>query len=266
MKKIISTALLMTSFSLASCEGLHNQIWSNTVEADQIDSMMDNPDRAQAKTPVKTNSPQKTADEKPKIATIKSLIKGDLKCYVVLVDEQSANQELGATFDVCAEGEKFLSTKVNLTYDTVKVNDCQSNEPCEKTKDESLIVKIDPLNSASTKPNKTKPNNYADIVTLTNGKWTITIGDRNSWDGVNGTGNLTYYGCSSGGKCIKLRGGQVNCQEGECTIAWKNGNQDYIVKGGITAKNGEGSMSPSTLIVLQGNTVIATAEGLQPLN
>ena len=261
MKKIISTALLMTSFSLTSCEGLHNQIWSNTVDPDLMDSRTDNPDRAQAKTPAKTNILQKTVDGKPRVATIKSMIQGDLKCYVILVDEQGVNQELGANFDICAQGEKFLSKKVNLTYDTVKVNDCQSNEPCGKTKDESLIVKMDALGSAST-----ISNNYPDIVTLTNGTWTITIGDRNSWDGVNNTGNLTYYGCKSGGKCIKLRGGKVTCRAGECTIAWKNGNQDYIVKGGITTKNPEASMSPSTLIVRQGDTVIATAEGLQPLN
>ena len=261
MKKIISTALFVTSFSLASCDGLHNQVWSNTVNSEAIGSTTDNLLSDTENASAKTNSIQKTADGKPKVATIKSMIQGDLQCYVILVDEQGVKQELAATSDICAQGEKFLSKKVNLTYNTVGVNDCQSNEPCGETKAESVIASMNILGSAST-----KPNNSPDIVTLTNGKWIITIGDRNSWDGVNGTGNLTYYGCNSGGKCIKLRGGKVTCRQGECTMTWKNGNQYYIVKGTINPNNDRASISPSTLIIRQNNKVIATAEGLTPLN
>ena len=259
MKKIISTALLFTSFFLASCHGIHNQIWRNTLNS-PMDSSKNRPVPGKAHALPNTNILQKTADGKPKVATIKSMIQGDLKCYVSVVNEQGAKQELGAISDICAQGENFLSKKVSLSYETVKVNDCQSNEPCGKTKDESLITKMDILDSAAT-----KSKNSPDIVTLTNGKWIITISGQNSWNGVNDTGNLTYYGCSSGSRCIKLRGGKVNCRQGECTITWKNGNQDYIVKGKMTTENVEASVSPSTLIIRQSNKIIAKAEGLRPL-
>ena len=261
MKKIISTALLITSFSSVSCDGIQADISSNTVEPETMNSLMGNPKQIKVNSPLKTDSIQKTANGEPKVATIKNMIQGDLKCYVILVDEQGVKQEVDANFDICAQSEKFLSKKVNLAYDTVKVNDCQSNEPCGKTKDESLIVKMDVLGTTST-----TPKNSPDIVTLSNGTWTITLGNRNSWNGANGTGNLIYYGCKSGGKCIKLRGGKVTCRQGECTTVWKNGNQDYIVKSGITTGNGKASVSPSTLIIRQSDQVIATAEGLKPLN
>lgn len=258
MKQVISTTLLLSSFSLASCDGLHNKIWSNTVNPEPIAPITNSP------LPNTNLSPKidiiKTADGKPKVATIKSMIQGDVKCYVVVEDEGGLKQELPAISNVCAEGEEFLSKKVNLTYETVNINDCQSNEPCGKTEDESLIAKMDVLGNAAT-----NTNDSPDIVTLKNGKWIVTIGGLNSWNGVNGTGNLTYYGCSSGGKCIKLRGGKVNCQQGECTITWKNGNQDYIVKGKMNSENDEAFVSPSTLIVRESNKVIATAEGLRPL-
>lgn len=261
MKKIISMTLLLTSFSLASCEGIHNKIWSNNLNPEPIGYTRDSPSAATASTPNHINITEETADGKPKFAVIKSMIQGDSKCYVVLVDGKGVDRELGATSDICTQGEKFLSKKVNLTYETFKVDDCQGNEPCEQTKNESLIVQMDVLDSTST-----AHNNSPDVVTLTNGKWIVTIGDRNSWNGVNGTGNLTYYGCNSGGKCIKLRGGKVNCSQGECTITWRNGNQDYTVKGKITPGNREAFMSPSTLIIRQSNQVIARAEGLRPLN
>ena len=261
MKKIISTALLITSFSIASCGRIQTNISSNTVEPETMNSTMGKSEQIKVNTLPKTNSIQETAITKPKVATIKNMIQGDLKCYVILVDEQGVKQNIDAISDICTQSEKFLSKKVNLAYDTVKVNDCQSNEACGKTKDESLIVKMDVLGSASK-----APQNSPDIVTLTNGNWTITVGNRNSWKGANGTGNLIYYGCKSGGKCIKLRGGKVTCRQGECTTVWKNGNQDYIVKSGITTGNGEASVSPSTLIIRQNDKVIATAEGLTPLN
>lgn len=258
MKQIISTTLLLSSFSLASCNGLHNKIWSNTVNPEPIAPITDSP------LPETNLLPKtdiiKTADGKPKVATIKSMIQGDIKCYVVLMDEEGIKQELAAISDICTQGEKLLSKKVNLTYETVKINDCQSNESCGKTKNESLIAKMDVLGNAAT-----KTSNSPDIVTLKNGKWIVTISGRNSWNGVNNTGNLTYYGCSSGGRCIKLRGGKVNCHQGECTITWKNGNQDYIVKGKMNSESGEAFVSPSTLIIRESNKVIATAEGLRPL-
>ncbi len=257
MKKIISTTLLLTSFSLVGCEGIHNKFWDNRVVSPEPIASTTNSSFSVPE----TNIIQKTRDGEPKVATIRSMIQGDLKCYVSILDQGGIKQELGATFDICAQGEKFLSKKVNLTYETVKVNDCESNEPCGKTKEESLITKMDISPNAATQRNK-----IPDVVTFTNGQWTIAIGGQNSWDGMNNTGNLTYYGCNSGGRCIRLRGGKVNCREGECTIVWKNSDRDYVVKGRMNFKNGHHSVSPSTLIVRQNNKVIATAQGLRPLN
>jgi len=72
----------------------------------------------------------------PKVATIKNMITGDLKFYVTFVDAKNTEQQKGATFAACENKEKFFNKKVNLKYKYIKVNDCESAEPCGKTKED----------------------------------------------------------------------------------------------------------------------------------
>ncbi|MBD2388614.1 hypothetical protein [Cylindrospermum sp. FACHB-282] len=142
MKKLIPTiSLIFCSIWLVSCSNSQTdaakQTPSNTVEQIKTET---------SPKPV-TATPANTT-EQPKIGTIKELVNGDLKCYATLVDENGKEHNLGASFEVC-EPEKFLNKKVSLSYGIESVSDCQSAEPCGKSKKESLIVKIDILGEKS---------------------------------------------------------------------------------------------------------------------
>ncbi|MBW4549161.1 MAG: hypothetical protein KME25_32870 [Symplocastrum torsivum CPER-KK1] len=81
--------------------------------------------------------------EQPEVATVESMVGGDLMCYVTLVDENGIrHQDVGATFEMCENQETFLNKKVNLAYEEVQVNDCQSAEPCGKTRLQTLIIQM----------------------------------------------------------------------------------------------------------------------------
>ncbi len=86
------------------------------------------------------------ANKQPKLTSfppkgkVLKLTNGDLMCYVDL-DVRGKKYHLGADFDICNQ-TKFLNKQVQLIYQRSKVNDCQSNEPCGKTRVENLIVKL----------------------------------------------------------------------------------------------------------------------------
>jgi hypothetical protein len=197
-----------------------------------------------------------TNKNQPKIATVKELVTGDIICYATIVDEQGKQHNIGASFEICAESPKYLNQKVRLSYEIASLNDCESNEPCGKTRQETIISQMQIVTATSTP--KPAAN---DISTYSNGKWTITIGNLNSWDGVNNTGNVTYKGCDDQGNCIELKDGKVSCRGGQCVIGWVNGQYRYIWSSPITE---DGSGSP-TLMVRQGDREILKATGFKQL-
>ena len=79
----------------------------------------------------------------PKIGTVRSLVDGDLMCYATLLDEKNVERKVGATFEICAKKAQFLNKKVRLTYAMTNVNDCQSSEPCGKTRQEMVVTKME---------------------------------------------------------------------------------------------------------------------------
>jgi hypothetical protein len=83
---------------------------------------------------------QKKLNSFPRSGKVLTLTNGDLMCYVD-ISSGGKKYHLGADFSICNQS-KFLNQQVQLTYKPVKVNDCQSNEPCGKTRIENLIVKI----------------------------------------------------------------------------------------------------------------------------
>jgi hypothetical protein len=87
-----------------------------------------------ARQPVKTTS-------FPASGKVLSLTNGDLMCYVDLLDARGKKYNLGANFEIC-EQSQFVNKQVKLTYKRGKVNDCQSAEPCGKTRVENLVSKI----------------------------------------------------------------------------------------------------------------------------
>ncbi|KAM3115696.1 hypothetical protein [Phormidesmis sp. 146-33] len=99
--------------------------------------------------------------------------------------------------------------------------------------------------------------------TLKNDDWTITIGNTNSWSGVNGTGNLTYRGCDTQNRCLNLTGGRVTCRDGICRIGWRNRDYSYVLEEPMD--NPDLPTAPGSrtvLIVRKGAKVILRATGL----
>lgn len=73
------------------------------------------------------------------VGTVKNLVTGDLLCYATVLDENSVEHELGASFELCADASRYLNKKVRLSYTEANINDCQSIEPCGKTRKETII-------------------------------------------------------------------------------------------------------------------------------
>lgn len=163
MKKLIPL------FSLAfSC------IWLVSCGDSQADTAKKTPINTSPTPVTNTQTPTKKAEEEattqPKIATVKELVNGDLKCYATVVDEKGTEHNIGASFEVC-KPEVFLNKKVNLVYGIESVSDCESAEPCGKSKKELLIIKMEILNDKS----QTRHNSSQ---ALNNGDLTIIIGNQ----------------------------------------------------------------------------------------
>jgi len=92
-----------------------------------------------------SENPKMSTSVLPTIGTVKELVNGDLLCYATLTDEQGTKHQVGASFEICAESAKFLNKKVRASYTIESVSDCQSAEPCGKTKKESIITKMEVL-------------------------------------------------------------------------------------------------------------------------
>jgi hypothetical protein len=76
----------------------------------------------------------------PPRGKVLQLTNGDLMCYVE-IDARGKKYHLGADFEICNQ-TKFLNKQVQLTYKRRKINNCQSKEPCGKTRIQNLIVKM----------------------------------------------------------------------------------------------------------------------------
>ena len=81
--------------------------------------------------------------KRPSIAKVTAMTNGDISCYVDLVDQKGKKYvQVPATFEICAKEKTFLNKKVSLTYNKGSVMDCQSAEPCGKSKIIILITKM----------------------------------------------------------------------------------------------------------------------------
>lgn len=84
-----------------------------------------------------------TSANLPKTGIVKTITNGDLLCYISLVDDKGKQHELGADFGICGQEKAYLNKKVRLTYGLANVNDCQSAEPCGKSRQEQVIQKME---------------------------------------------------------------------------------------------------------------------------
>jgi hypothetical protein len=229
----------------------------NSSESSQSETKTNSSNSREINTQTKTNSTKESSSVKPEIGTVKSIEQGDIICYVSVVDEKGKTHNLSASFEICEGREELLNQKVRLSYEVANLNDCQSAEPCGKTRKETIISKMEIIEENSRSSTQQK-----DSHTISNGEWTITIGNGQSWNGVNGTGNLTYNGCDAKGKCIKLEGGKVSCRDGKCVTGWSNGEYSYIIEQPITDPDSPSS-GATTLTVRKGDTILLNATGFK---
>lgn len=95
---------------------------------------------------VTTTNPLLGMAQTPKLPTtakLTHLTNGDLACYVNLVDSKGKKYEnVYAVFEIC-EQKSLLNKRVKLFYQKQNFNDCQSAEPCGKTKKILAITKME---------------------------------------------------------------------------------------------------------------------------
>lgn len=107
----------------------------------------------------------------------------------------------------------------------------------------------------------------ANAEVLTNGKLTVSVGDKQSWTGRNGTGNLSYYGCD-GGECLYLTGGKITCADGVCHTTWQYGDRSYVLSSPITESlsitEAEIDSKPPTTLTIYSNSQVVLEEQLFP--
>ena len=194
----------------------------------------------------------------PSIGTVTQMTNGDLMCYLTIADDKGTEHQVGASFEICEQQATFLNQRVNLFYQTVSVNDCQSIEPCGRSRQASLVTRME---LATTQPSpKTK-----DSYTISNGEWKITVGNLQSWSGVNNTGNLSYSACDSKNSCLQLSGGKMTCRDGICAVGWENGDYFYSLQSPITGEDQEAAraVADTKLLVRQGDKVILESTGFR---
>ncbi len=82
------------------------------------------------------------ATKLPRNGTVLKMTNGDILCYIELRDVAGRKHTIGADFELCNQPQKFLNRRVQITYDRAKVSDCQSAEPCGKTRWETIAVRL----------------------------------------------------------------------------------------------------------------------------
>lgn len=220
------------------------EIASSTTPSDGSESSGQSSETPDSEIP----SEEAIAEPYPEIGVLTSAQAGDLKCYVTVRDPQGQVFDLGATFEICDRQENLLDQTARFIYSTESVADCESAEPCGRSRQETLISDAVILGD--------------DWSTYSNGQWTVTVGRLGSWDGTNNTGNLTYYGCDSSGNCLSLTDGFLVCRNGVCNMSWENGDYAYTLSSELT-ETGDGDTS---LLVWQGETEILRAENMEVID
>lgn len=193
----------------------------------------------------------------PEIGTIIDLQVGDISCYATVVDNRAATSTVGATFELCDRADQLIGTNARLIYSIESVADCESSDPCGQSRDDFLISDAVDLGDS--------------WQVLANEDWIVTVGRLETWNGVNNTGELTYYACDASPSpivpglndpqagCLALAGGTVDCNDGTCATGWQNGDLTHVLLSPIDETDQPGA---STLQVRDAGTVILDSPGL----
>lgn len=146
MKRLCLTlSILAFAITVAACqnETIDAGTSTNGPETETITTEPPTPPPAPDATLTESPGAGSDAPQLLEMGTVKEMTQGDIMCYVTLEDETGGSHNLGATFEICAESETYLNKKVKLSYIEATVNDCQSIEPCGKTRQETLISTLE---------------------------------------------------------------------------------------------------------------------------
>lgn len=195
------------------------------------------------------SSPQTSlADNLPQVATIEDTQMGDLMCYVTVTDLEGDTSTIGANFKLCNDSDQLIGRTLGLGYTETPVADCESSEPCGRTRQELLLSDVINLGESWS--------------ILSDGNWRVMVGKIETWDGVNNTGDLTYYGCDDENNCLALEGGVVSCRRGVCGYSWDHGDYLYSIATPIV----EDGDAPSTLRVFHDGEEILNIPDMEVVN
>jgi hypothetical protein len=75
---------------------------------------------------------------------ILKMTNGDIMCYLEVRDAKGNVRTIGADFEVCSQ-QQLINRKVRFTYKRMQVSDCESAEPCGKTRWEMLVSAVKPM-------------------------------------------------------------------------------------------------------------------------
>ncbi len=240
---LLSKTLLIGALLTVGCQP--------TVETETSAPSINQADRSPSEGSAIANSQPDTTTEQaalPAIATLTRVEQGDLQCYLSFTDSQGQSFDIGGSFDICTE--QYLNQTVQITYELGSVNDCESIEPCGKSKEVTLVTQLKPQDAQAITSNSATPT---DSTTYRNANWTVTVSNSDSWSGINGTGDFRYRGCDANGNCLELTGGTATCRDGKCVTGWRNGNFSYALISQITEDAGDGKVQ---LLVREGDKAI----------
>jgi hypothetical protein len=253
--KTVRVSLLAIALFLGGCDSNPDTTIpsdNRTPESDpeQVVSTPDksaNPSPETSPTPATTTEPSTDTsppidnlpDNLPKVATIEETQMGDLMCYVTVTNSQGNTTAIGAEYSFCDDNEQFLGRTVGLGYRETSVADCEGNEPCGQTRQELLLSEVINLGE-----------NWS---VLSNGTWQVIVGQIETWDGVNNTGDLTYYGCDDENNCLALDGGIISCRDGVCNQGWFQGDYNYVLSTPIVE---DGGAATSLRVFRQGEEIL----------
>lgn len=153
---LLTVSMLTLVLGMAGCQNTTSDTTSQTPTSGSPETVSNTPPPPPPSpntTPVSspaptlaTQPPETESSDSSKrlgMGTVKEIVQGDIMCYVTLEDQNGVTHNLGATFEICAEADTYLNKKVSLSYTEANVNDCQSNEPCGKTRQETLISTLE---------------------------------------------------------------------------------------------------------------------------
>lgn len=80
-------------------------------------------------------------ETKPAIATVRSVVAGDVACYVTLDDGSGEAVEHLAVFEICEREAELVGTRVKLAYtvENVMAAECQGDPECSKSEQAVLV-------------------------------------------------------------------------------------------------------------------------------